>query len=368
MGANCTAAPMGTACVSLDNGCKNNCPCRNSTEIDMKQATTEYLGKCDNDTSNKVYPGARCSDTPTKPGEIDCESPNYFLRDLPELERSRLNAKENLGHHEATYTFKSGATYKGQWHGWTRHGFGQQMWTDGTSYKGEWSQNMAEGKGCFLHANGDCYIGQWASSKAQGHGKYYTSHATYSGEWHNDLLEGCGVEELDSGASYRGGFRKGTKSGSGVYRWPDGSIYHGSWEDNEVNGIGKFVGSDGRSFEGCWRDSVAHGTGKYTWSDGRSYSGQYAFDKKHGFGVFRWPEKLKYEGFWKEGKQSGIGVYTGEEGMTSSQPRRASEESQRAAIRPPPSAMRTEVLAVPIGPPQTAPASPPAATTCEGKA
>lgn len=34
------------------------------------------------------------------------------------------------------YTFKSGATYIGEWVGGFRHGQGKQVWIDGASYEG----------------------------------------------------------------------------------------------------------------------------------------------------------------------------------------------------------------------------------------
>ena len=36
----------------------------------------------------------------------------------------------------ALYTFKTGATYTGQWIGGFRDGFGTQIWPDGARYEG----------------------------------------------------------------------------------------------------------------------------------------------------------------------------------------------------------------------------------------
>ena len=43
------------------------------------------------------------------------------------------------------YTFKSGATYIGEWVGGFRHGQGKQVWIDGASYEGQWKDNRAFG-------------------------------------------------------------------------------------------------------------------------------------------------------------------------------------------------------------------------------
>jgi hypothetical protein len=59
----------------------------------------------------------------------------------------------------ASYTFKTGAIYTGEWKGEFRDGFGEQVWPDGAKYIGEWRENRAHGKGKFIHADGDIYDG-----------------------------------------------------------------------------------------------------------------------------------------------------------------------------------------------------------------
>ena len=59
------------------------------------------------------------------------------------------------------YTFKSGATYVGEWRGGFRDGYGEQKWQDGASYFGEWKENRANGQGKFIHVDGDIYEGNW---------------------------------------------------------------------------------------------------------------------------------------------------------------------------------------------------------------
>ena len=46
-----------------------------------------------------------------------------------------------------TYTFKTGATYDGEWIGGFRDGYGVQKWPDGAQYEGQWKDNRAHGKG-----------------------------------------------------------------------------------------------------------------------------------------------------------------------------------------------------------------------------
>ena len=39
------------------------------------------------------------------------------------------------------HSYKSGATYEGEWRGGFRDGFGNQNWPDGATYEGEWRYN-----------------------------------------------------------------------------------------------------------------------------------------------------------------------------------------------------------------------------------
>jgi hypothetical protein len=73
------------------------------------------------------------------------------------------------------YTFKSGATYDGEWKGNMRDGWGIQVWPDGAKYEGttprlhyitllgEWRNNKAHGKGKFWHVDGDIFDGNLSS-------------------------------------------------------------------------------------------------------------------------------------------------------------------------------------------------------------
>ena len=43
------------------------------------------------------------------------------------------------------YTYKTGATYTGEWKGGFRDGQGKQIWLDGACYDGFWKDNRAYG-------------------------------------------------------------------------------------------------------------------------------------------------------------------------------------------------------------------------------
>eukprot|EP00931_Biecheleriopsis_adriatica_P101524 TRINITY_DN76640_c0_g1_i1.p1 TRINITY_DN76640_c0_g1~~TRINITY_DN76640_c0_g1_i1.p1 ORF type:complete len:361 (-),score=80.20 TRINITY_DN76640_c0_g1_i1:79-1110(-) len=237
----------------------------------------------------------------------DAATDSYFARELQELRDLVPNGADGA---RPVFTFKTGATYKGQWKGNARHGIGEQIWSDGAKFVGTWKDNFAEGHGLFQHADGDIFVGQWRQSAAEGLGTYYHKKGltTYRGEWTQDMQHGQGVEQWEGGSKYHGQFHWGKKQGHGIYLWPDGSLYEGQWESNAINGYGHYKGKDGREFRGMWREAVIHGCGKYSWPDGRTFQGQYADDQKHGFGTFTWQDGRKFEGFWQTGKQHGWGV------------------------------------------------------------
>jgi hypothetical protein len=85
------------------------------------------------------------------------------------------------------YTYKTGATYQGQWKGGLRHGRGVMIWPDSARYDGEWQFNQACGQGKFFHTDGDIYDGEWLNNKANGKGVYTNvKGARYDGYWKED--------------------------------------------------------------------------------------------------------------------------------------------------------------------------------------
>lgn len=208
------------------------------------------------------------------------------------------------------FTYRSGASYDGEWKGGFRDGYGIQIWPDGAKYDGEWREGRAHGKGTFTHVDGDMYSGQWAYDKANGFGRYtHQNGATYEGFWKDDLQHGKGVEKWMDNSIYDGHYKKGKKHGFGSYEWNDESKFNGHWEENKISGFGTYSWVDGRVYRGEWDDNNMQGYGFYSWRDGRKFRGQYSEDKKHGFGIYSWKDGREYQGNWVKGKQHGLGKY-----------------------------------------------------------
>lgn len=240
-------------------------------------------------------------------------------RDLEELLADKVTPLAQPGA-QASYNFRSGAVYSGQWRGRSRHGFGFQSWRDGATYAGQWVESAADGRGVYTFPDGSAYVGEWHRNRFHGLGAYYdVTRTVYRGEWRDGLRKGHGVEESGTwpGTKYAGLFDVGLKEGAGICAWSDGGEYAGQWRGNQITGCGVYSCSERRRrYKGHWLDSQKHGIGLYEWPDGRVYQGQYWQDQASGFGVFAWPDGQRYEGSWRLGKQHGSGQYTGADGTT----------------------------------------------------
>lgn len=141
--------------------------------------------------------------------------------------------------YSATYTYKSGAIYTGEWQGGFRHGFGKMRWQDGTLYEGFWNLGSAEGEGKLTYTNGNYMKGHFRHNKLNGHGECFNLEMNYKyvGTWVNDLQCGQGTETWPDGSQYLGLFENSNKERFGKYLWVDQSFYIGEWKDNKINGL-----------------------------------------------------------------------------------------------------------------------------------
>lgn len=63
--------------------------------------------------------------------------PKYFLKaELMETVTDKVFKPDQKKEVRATYTYKTGAEYTGEWMGGFRHGIGSMQWSDGASYQG----------------------------------------------------------------------------------------------------------------------------------------------------------------------------------------------------------------------------------------
>jgi hypothetical protein len=78
--------------------------------------------------------------------------------------------------------------------------------------------------------------GSFVAGKLEGAGLHRTlsDPATVQfGEWHNDQLDGPGVETVGEGERYEGLFRSGKRHGYGQLTTADKKVVSGRWEDGK---------------------------------------------------------------------------------------------------------------------------------------
>lgn len=72
-----------------------------------------------------------------------------------------LSAQKISGSEEFSYLYTTGTSYKGQWLGGFRHGFGECLWPDGSKYTGTWSFGYPFSQGTFIYKDGETFTGLW---------------------------------------------------------------------------------------------------------------------------------------------------------------------------------------------------------------
>lgn len=91
---------------------------------------------------------------------------------------------------------RSGNVFNGQVNAITREldGIATYIWKHGSLYQGQWKDHKKHGQGRLIYANGDCYQGEFKADKKDGQGKYTFANGLeeYEGGWANDQEHGKG--------------------------------------------------------------------------------------------------------------------------------------------------------------------------------
>ncbi|WP_166255004.1 C13 family peptidase [Marinobacter salicampi] len=98
--------------------------------------------------------------------------------------------------------------------------------------------------------------------------------STYSGDVHEGLFHGEGVQAFASGMTYSGEFRDGYWHGEGELESPAGWRYEGEFRKGQMAGQGVLEDDDSR-YEGAFQDENFHGKGRYEVSSG-TYIAEFA--------------------------------------------------------------------------------------------
>ena len=91
---------------------------------------------------------------------------------------------------------------------YTKHGTGQQTWSDAAQYTGQYKGGKLSGDGVFRWPTGEEYEGDWASNQMEGKGVFtFASGATFEGDFqcaYGKRLERCILLEYVYGDVFEG--------------------------------------------------------------------------------------------------------------------------------------------------------------------
>lgn len=173
-----------------------------------------------------------------------------IIRD-PELKNKNLIRDKNT----KVFPFVNGATYKGEWRGDKKEGFGIQINPDNTKYEGEWKSNRPHGRGTlWVKVNNTKYIRR------------------YVGQWESGLMNGEGVYYYESGEIYRGQWFENARSGDGQLEYKNEDKFTGQWLDDKQDGIGTMNYANGNVFEGVYSKGKKHGPGLFYYTSTKKVS------------------------------------------------------------------------------------------------
>ncbi|EDL44083.1 hypothetical protein, conserved [Plasmodium vivax] len=229
---------------------------------------------------------------------------------------------EKWGHGKGTFLFGPSAgvaqssvvTYKGEWKGNKRNGYGVLSVKQHVNcprvktYEGWWRQNERHFYGVQRYANA-VYCGFWAGNRRSGFGRMCWFAKGVSGKGERGKGErGKGERgKGERGKGERGKTnepRKGITSGRASPQKGNTpkkviqNVYVGEWQNDEMHGYGTYFwlvrhadrkktpfqneGYD--KYEGYWRKGERHGFGVFHHRGGDTYLGSWKDNKKHGGG------------------------------------------------------------------------------------
>ena len=140
---------------------------------------------------------------------------------------------------------------------------------------------------------------------------YYANGDVYTGNWFNDLREGCGVIIEKSGTRYVGKWRNHLLHWrKNQIQFANGDFYEGDMKEGKVSGEGTMIYKDNEvvAYKGEWENGQWHGKGTAKYIDGETYKGEYHKNERRGQGKCVWPSGLEYEGGWEDDTLHGEGT------------------------------------------------------------
>ncbi|KAJ3359593.1 hypothetical protein GGF32_009149 [Allomyces javanicus] len=204
----------------------------------------------------------------------------------------------------------------------------------GASAAMNWHDKDEKSKKKGLHAtvyltNGDTYTGEWHNNLRHGRGVqvYKKRSQVYEGKWINDRRGGFGTLSVPAHSAespIRADPEPGTardalrtnhpkphlqlNEAAGLHG-PLVKIYAGDWQDDERHGVGTAYYPDGARYEGQWVGGMRCGWGTMHYADGARYDGEWRQDKRHGQGILLLANHDRFEGIFVNDMKEGPGKF-----------------------------------------------------------
>lgn len=212
-------------------------------------------------------------------------------------------------HGQGTLSWPNQAKYQGNWEDDDRCGLGELMYNCGDNYKGEWLDDKQHGIGTLHYTSGDVYHGQWYKGEMHGKGAInFKNGDRFVGDFYHNEIHGDGELICVNGLRYTGGWKHSKKHGKGCMHFPNEDFYHGEFANDQCNGQGEMRYADGSCYKGLWMDNRRGGEGEFTSSDGTHYKGGWSKDLINGYGCMEYSNGDRYNGNWFKNTRYGQGV------------------------------------------------------------
>mmetsp|Transcript_22019 Transcript_22019/g.62596 ORF Transcript_22019/g.62596 Transcript_22019/m.62596 type:complete len:272 (-) Transcript_22019:48-863(-) len=195
-------------------------------------------------------------------------------------------------------------------------GRGKAFYTNKDTYEGEYVEGVRQGKMgeyTWHSKSGDSYKGQWEGDKKHGFGKL-----VYRNNKNPDDEEDAGDDgepAMPRGGTYVGFYARGLRgceesqapdeaSSDGTFTYANGDIYVGQWKVGKKHGRGTYTyAKDGTKLVGDW-ESGKITVGKWVFPNGTFYSGKFRYNKPYGQGVWVFPDGNQLTGEYTQKEQS----------------------------------------------------------------
>lgn len=192
-----------------------------------------------------------------------------------------------------------------------RNGLRHKESASGMTIDGFVEDEVFQGYGVIEWDSGDVYIGDLKDGIREGSGIWRSADGSkeYIGTWLGGHRHGWGILEHPNGEKYEGEWEFGKMHGVGRLSSANGDCYEGGFANGKYHGIGVFRKANGDVFMGYSEGGFAVGLGVIVYATGEKYKGYFADNKRNGKGVCIYPNKCKYSGYWSDGFHDGFGVF-----------------------------------------------------------